>query len=104
MKRAISILLTLCMIFTLLPFGALAAEDKPDAAEATETSVAVSDETPAEAESVEASPATEPDPTLDQAEAEQETEEHSASREAPRLNAAASLAVDGTYDPDAAIA
>ena len=33
MKRAISILLTLCMVFTLLPFGALAVEDEPASAE-----------------------------------------------------------------------
>ena len=33
MKRAISILLTLCMLLTLLTFGKLAVEDEPGAAE-----------------------------------------------------------------------
>ena len=35
-KRGISILLVLCMIFTLLPFGAFAAEEEPASAKAAE--------------------------------------------------------------------
>ena len=94
-KRGISILLVLCMIFTLLPFGAFAAEEEPAAAKAVEEPVAVSEETPAE----EPKPANE-----NENETKQETEEHSASWDAPRLNAAASPAMAGAFDSDAAIA
>ena len=94
-NRGISILLVLCMIFTLLPFGAFAAEEEPAAAKAVEEPVAVSEETPAE----EPKPANE-----NENETKQETEEHSASWDAPRLNAAASPAMAGAFDSDAAIA